>query len=147
MIGMLPDTTSSPDARRRSFSPIPFSGPSTGAAMSPVRPRATRSWRTRPDARPCSTQSSDAPWRWTTAVGIGPYIQKRHTVLWDGSTHDISELKEANDLADDGTIAGSIDFDGYFAGRTSDSYVFGFHAAVYSGGQAQDLNLVTDTSG
>src|SRR5438270_8167251 len=38
------------------------------------------------------------------------------------------------------------DFDGYFAGRTSDTYVFGLHAALYSGGQAQDLNYLTDTS-
>ena len=60
----------------------------------------------------------------------------RRIFLWDGSSHDTWALMEANDLADDGTIAGSVDFDGYFAGRTSDTYVFGLHAALYSGGQA-----------
>ena len=70
----------------------------------------------------------------------------RRIFLWDGSSHDTWALTEAYDLADDGTIAGSVDFDGYFAGRTSDTYVFGLHAALYSGGQAQDLNYLTDTS-
>ena len=71
----------------------------------------------------------------------------RHSVLWDGSSYDIWDLNEANDLADDGTIAGSIDFDGYFAGRTSDSYQFGLHAALYTDAQVQDLNFLTDTTG
>jgi hypothetical protein len=82
------------------------------------------------------------------AVGTNwPSKEMRRTVVWDGSSHDIWDLNEANDLADDGTIAGSIDFDGFFAGRIPGTYTFGLHAALYSGGRAQDLNFVTDTSG
>jgi hypothetical protein len=85
-----------------------------------------------------------------TAIGAGGNSfwdnSFQRVIIWDGQSHDVWDLAEANDLAEDGTIAGSTNFDGYYAGHTSNTYVYGLHAALYAGGKVQDLNFVTDTS-
>jgi hypothetical protein len=65
---------------------------------------------------------------------------------WDTSQHVLPGLWLANDIDDAGNVVGALDVGGRCTQRASCTYEPRLHAAIFTGGVAEDLNYLVDLS-